>query len=74
VDGPELDLEVASCLDNPVAQVVLEAVESYALILNSYAVETRYPGEYCEPEHADAEEALRIASEMFGLAKRKLGV
>lgn len=34
VDGPELDSEVASCLDNPVAQVVLEAVESYALILN----------------------------------------
>ncbi|GEM_PF-2579934 len=45
-----------------------------ALILNSYAVETRYRGEYCEPEHADAEEALRIASEMFGLAKKKLGV
>ena len=34
VSGPELDSEVASCLDNPVAQVVLEAVESYALILN----------------------------------------
>lgn len=47
---------------------------SYALILNSYTVETRYPGEYCEPEQADAEEALRVASEMFELAKRKLGV
>lgn len=34
VQGLELDAEVASCLDNPVAQVVLEAVESYALILN----------------------------------------
>lgn len=30
----ELDLEIAACLDNPVARVVLEAVESYALILN----------------------------------------
>jgi len=34
VGGSELDAEVASCLDNPIAQVVLESVESYALILN----------------------------------------
>jgi signal transduction histidine kinase len=34
VSRSELDAEVASCLNNPVAQVVLEAVESYALILN----------------------------------------
>jgi signal transduction histidine kinase len=34
--GEELNAEVASCLDNPVAQVVLEAVESYALILNEH--------------------------------------
>lgn len=34
VGAAELDGEVASCLDNPVARVVLEAVESYALILN----------------------------------------
>jgi HEPN domain-containing protein len=47
---------------------------SFALILNSYAVETRYPGEYCEPEHADAEEALRMATEMYELAKKKLGL
>jgi len=30
----ELDAEVAACLENPVARVVLDAVESYALILN----------------------------------------
>lgn len=34
LSGEQLDSEVASCLENPVARVVLEAVESYALILN----------------------------------------
>jgi len=34
VDREELDSEVANCLDNPVARVVLDSVESYALILN----------------------------------------
>ena len=34
VSGSELDAEVASCLDNPIARVVLESVESYALVLN----------------------------------------
>lgn len=32
----ELNAEVAACLDNPVAHVILDAVESYALILNEH--------------------------------------
>ncbi|MFZ1613128.1 MAG: ATP-binding protein [Holophaga sp.] len=34
-DG-DLDAEVAACLENPVAHVILDAVESYALILNEH--------------------------------------
>ena len=33
---PELNAEVAACLDNPVAHVILDAVESYAMILNEH--------------------------------------
>jgi HEPN domain-containing protein len=46
----------------------------HAIILNSYAVEMRYPGDYIEPEQEEAEEALRLAIEIFELAKTKLGL
>lgn len=42
--------------------------------LTDHAVESRYPGDYVEPEREEAEEALRIASEIFEIVKRKLGL
>ncbi len=47
---------------------------SYALILNSYAVDARYPGDYVEPEREEAEEALRMATEIYELALKKLNI
>jgi HEPN domain-containing protein len=46
----------------------------YAAILNSYAVESRYPGDYVEPEREEAEEALRMATEIYELCRRKIGL
>lgn len=46
---------------------------SYAVILNSYAVDARYPGDYAEPEKEEATEALRMATEIYEIVKRKLG-
>ena len=43
-------------------------------LLTSYAVESRYPGDYIEPGREEAEEALRAASEIFELVKCKLGL
>ena len=40
--------------------------------LTDHAVEMRYPGDYIEPEREEAEEVLRIAIEIFDLAKNKL--
>lgn len=34
-------------------------------ILTSYAVESRYPGDFVDPEREDAVEAFRIATELF---------
>lgn len=42
--------------------------------LTDHAVEMRYPGDYIEPELEEAEEALRLAIEIFELAKQKLGI
>jgi len=50
------------------------SVRSYALILNSYAADKRYPGDYVEPEQEEAEEALRMAIEIYDLAKKKLSL
>jgi HEPN domain-containing protein len=47
---------------------------SYVLTLNSYAVDARYPGDYAEPEQKEAEEALRMAIEIYELVKKKLGL
>ena len=52
----------------------LNSVRSYALILNSYAADKRYPGDYVEPEQEEAEEALRMAIEIYDLVKKKLGL
>ena len=46
----------------------------YAATLNSYAVDTRYPGDYAEPEREEAVEALRMATEIYNLCKRKIGL
>ena len=54
--------------------VDFNSFRSYALILNSYAVDARYPGDYVEPEREEAEEALRMATEIYELAMRKLGI
>ncbi len=49
-------------------------IRSYALTLNSYAVDARYPGDYVEPEQREAEEALRMATKIYDLVKKKLGL
>lgn len=49
-------------------------VRQYAALLNIYAVDTRYPGEYAEPEREDAEAAFRMAVEIHELCKQKIGV
>ena len=36
ISGLDLNAEVAACLDNPVAHVILDAVESFAMILNEH--------------------------------------
>jgi len=63
------DLDVLlSLLDDP----DFNPFRNYALILNSYAVDARYPGDYVEPEQVEAEEALRISTEIYELVKQKL--
>jgi HEPN domain-containing protein len=47
-------------------------VRRNAIKLNQYAVDTRYPGDYGEPEQGEAEEALRISIEIYDLVKKKL--
>lgn len=65
------DLDVLlSLLDDP----DFNSIRSYTLILNSYAVDARYPGDYIEPERDEAEEALRMAIEIYELAIRKFGL
>ena len=49
-------------------------VRQNAIRLNQYAVDTRYPGDYVEPEQEEAEEALRMAIEIYDLVKQKLGL
>jgi HEPN domain-containing protein len=48
-------------------------VWQYAEILNCYAVDTRYPGDYAEPGRVEAEDALRMATEIYELCRRKIG-
>jgi HEPN domain-containing protein len=65
------DLDVLlSLLDDP----DFDTIRSYALILNSYAVDARYPGDYVEPEQDEAEEALRMAIDIYERAIRKFGL
>lgn len=42
--------------------------------LTRYAVESRYPGEYVEPEREDAQKSLVVATEIYNLVKQKLGL
>lgn len=42
--------------------------------LTDYAVESRYPGDYVEPELEEAEEAVRVAIDVFHLVKRKISM
>jgi HEPN domain-containing protein len=49
-------------------------IRQYATILNTYAVDTRYPGEYADPERQEAEDALRIATDIYELCRRKIGL
>lgn len=65
----DLDL-LLSLLNDP----DFRSVWSYAPILNSYAVDTRYPGDYDEPGRQDAEEAFRMAVEIYDLCKKKLSL
>jgi len=51
----------------------LQGFREGCVMLSTYAVESRYPGDYVEPEREEAEEAVRIATEIFELVKNKLG-
>jgi HEPN domain-containing protein len=51
----------------------LQQYRRECIMLSTYAVEARYPGDYIEPEREEAEEALRVAVEIFELVKRKIG-
>lgn len=42
--------------------------------MNSYAVDARYPGDYIEPEQEEAEEALRMATEIYEIAIKRFGL
>ena len=41
---------------------------------NELAVDTRYPGEYADPDREEAEDALRIATEIYELCRQKIGL
>ena len=62
--------KLLSLLDDP----DFDEFRNYALILNSYAVDARYPGDYVEPEQEEAVEALRMAIEIYEFSKQKLGL
>jgi len=62
--------KLLSLLDDP----DFDEFRNYALILNSYAVDARYPGDYVEPEQEEAVEALRMAIEIYEFSKKKLGL
>jgi HEPN domain-containing protein len=42
--------------------------------LTDYAVEARYPGDYLEPEREEAEEAVRLAHDIFHLVRSKIAI
>ena len=42
--------------------------------LTKYAVESRYPGDYVEPGHEEAQKALDTATQVYDLVKQKLGL
>ena len=42
--------------------------------LTKYAVESRYPGDYVEPGHEEAQKALDTATQVYNLVKQKLGL
>lgn len=42
--------------------------------LTKYAVESRYPGDYVEPGHEEAQKALDTATKVYDLVKQKLGL
>ncbi|MGO9266538.1 MAG: HEPN domain-containing protein [Candidatus Binataceae bacterium] len=45
--------------------VTLETVSSSVASVSSYAVEARYPGPWDEPTVAEAQEAVKLAREMY---------
>ncbi len=48
------------------------AFRDVSSILTSYAVESRYPGDFVDPEREDAAEAFRIATELFHQVCQKI--
>jgi len=42
--------------------------------LTKYAIESRYPGEYVEPGRNEAEESVRVATAIYDLCRRKIGL
>lgn len=60
-----LDLSTDICPD-------LEQFREQFIILSSYAVEARYPGDYYEPERQEAEDAVAVAEIVLILAKKQI--
>lgn len=50
----------------------LEQFREQFVILSTYAVEARYPGDYYEPEHQEAKDAVAIAETLLSLAKKQI--
>jgi len=49
-----------------------EKYREACIILSSYAIEARYPGESVDPEREEAEDAVKMASEIFEAVSRIL--
>jgi HEPN domain-containing protein len=50
----------------------LEQYREACIILSGYAIEARYPGDFTDPEHEEAEEAVKMASNIYATVLRIL--
>lgn len=50
----------------------LEQYRGACIILSGYAIEARYPGDCTDPEREEAEDAVKMASEIFEAISRIL--
>lgn len=50
----------------------LEQFREQLVIISTYAVEARYPGDYYEPERQEAEDAVTVAETVLILARKQI--